>query len=562
MTYRQPHRVLHQVLIVVVVVFAATSTLGQDKTSVPSDEAQAEALELIKEVYGQEWEMAETPKQKQALATKLLKAAGESADPTNGYALLKVARDVATQAGDADLAFRAIDAMASRYDVDTYKLKGTALSRAAKSARSQKHSSAIAERALALIDQAVEKDDFVAAEYLGSLALDAARKGRDGQLVKRIVARNKEIEGIAKAYEGINDALLRLKENPVDPDANLAVGRYYCFFKRRWDRGLPMLALGGDEQLKKLAMKELGDVPAADEQVALGDGWWDSASSNEEAVQKQIKERAVFWYRHALPGLSPLVKAKVEKRLKEMEEIGRGISPLKKEISIALRNGVKMDFVLIPAGEFLMGSHDAVPQHRVKISKPFYLGKYEVTQAQWQAVMGNNPSHFKGLMNPVEKVSWNEFQPFLARLDTVFRRKSMQFRLPTEAQWEYACRAGTTTAYSFGDDAALLAQHGWFKGNSGGKTRPVGQGKPNPWGLYDMHGNVWERCADWYGKDYYGQSPPVDPIGPPTGLTRVVRGGSWYNGANMSGSAFRFNRAPEARGSSFGFRVRLVLVGN
>jgi len=321
MIYSRSFLHVRQALIMVVLVLAPNSTPGQDNTPVPSEAAQQQALGLIKEVYGDEWKNAETSAQKQALATKLLKAAGESTDNNNRYALLKVARDVATQAGDAELAFKAIDAMTSRYDVDTYKLKGTALSQAAKSAESQKHSTAIAERALVLFDQAVVKDDFVVAKYLGKLALDAARKGRDGQLVKRVVARNKEVEELAEAYAQVAHALVTLKEIPDHPEANLAVGKYHCFVRGDWDRGLPKLALGSDEPLKKLAMMELGDMTGPAERVALGDGWWDLASANEKAVRERILERAVFWYRKALPWVSGLVKDKVEKRIGESTNV-------------------------------------------------------------------------------------------------------------------------------------------------------------------------------------------------------------------------------------------------
>jgi formylglycine-generating enzyme required for sulfatase activity len=239
-----------------------------------------------------------------------------------------------------------------------------------------------------------------------------------------------------------------------------------------------------------------------------------------------------------------------------------------------------MEFVLIPAGEFVMGSPEAEreaalaeekdgwakdriptegPQHKVKISRPFYLGKYEVTQAQWQAVMGNNPSQFQGSMNPVEKVSWDEVQQFLAKLNAAFERKGMLFGLPTEAGWEYACRAGTTTAFCFGDNAALLNDYGWSNANAGGKTHPVGQGKPNAWGLFDMHGNVWEWCSDWHAKDYYAQSPPVDPVGPPGGSYRVSRGGAWSNAPGPCRAAFRYSDRPGFRGGHLGFRAALVV---
>jgi len=316
MTNGQSFLGVRQTLIVTVVLLTATSTPGQDKTPLPTDEAQAKALELIKEVYGQEWEDAQTAQEKVALATKLLGRTNESTDPTNRYVLLKVARDVAAQAGDADLAFRAIDTMASRYDVDAYKLKGAALSQAANSAT---HSVAVARLSLELIDEAVEKDDLVAAKYLGNLALGAARKGRDGQLVKQVVARNKEVEEAAEAHAEIKDALLRLEDNPTDPETNLAVGKYYCFVKGNWDRGVSMLALSPDGKLKELAVKDLRGVSSAEEQVALADGWWDLAQEVGGPGRGALLRRAASWYAAAQEQLpSGLMKDKVATRLQDI----------------------------------------------------------------------------------------------------------------------------------------------------------------------------------------------------------------------------------------------------
>jgi len=288
---------------------------ADDREPVPSDAAQQQALTLVKEVYGQEWDAAKSSAQKQTLATKLLQKADESTDITNRYVLLDVARQMAAQTGDAELAFKAIDAMVSRYNVDAYKLRGAALSVAAKSTSSSSHSAAVAKLSLDLIDEAVEKDDFVAAKYLGDLAVYAARKGRNTTLVKEVIARNREVEETAKAYADTQDALATLKDSPVDPEANLVVGKYHCFIKGNWDRGLPMLALGSDEKVKELAIRELEGVPDADGQVALGDGWWELASKSEGKAKEQIEGRAGHWYRKATPGLTGLMKDRVEKRL-------------------------------------------------------------------------------------------------------------------------------------------------------------------------------------------------------------------------------------------------------
>ncbi|MGH7945782.1 MAG: formylglycine-generating enzyme family protein [Opitutaceae bacterium] len=226
--------------------------------------------------------------------------------------------------------------------------------------------------------------------------------------------------------------------------------------------------------------------------------------------------------------------------------------PTKTE-SIDLGGGVTIELVLIQPGTFMMGSDKEKPIHQVTLTQPFYLGKFEVTQEQWQSVMGSNPSLFKGPKLPVANVSWDDCQNFLTKLQEKTGRK---FTLPTEAQWEYACRAGTTTDYSFGDAESGLAEHGWYSGNSAPpKTHPVGEKKPNPWGLYDMHGNAWEWCADRYGK--YSGGAMTDPAGAASGATRVYRGGSWSHVAPFCGSADRDGNLPGFRFLYLGLRVAL-----
>ena len=226
-------------------------------------------------------------------------------------------------------------------------------------------------------------------------------------------------------------------------------------------------------------------------------------------------------------------------------------------------DSIGMEFKLIPAGKFIMGEGDQA--HEVTLTKPFKMGVHEVTQSQYEQVMGVNPSKFKGANNPVEMVSWEDAVEFCRRLSELPAEKAAGhvYRLPTEAEWEYACRAGTTTKYSFGDDESDLGDHAWFLENflenSGTNTHPVGRKGPNAWGLYGMHGNVLEWCQDWYGD--YPSGSVTDPSGAASGSLRVRRGGHWLSGAEVCRSAYRDCHEPSDRGTYLGFRVCLSPSG-
>ncbi|MGK5094309.1 SUMF1/EgtB/PvdO family nonheme iron enzyme [Deltaproteobacteria bacterium TL4] len=223
-------------------------------------------------------------------------------------------------------------------------------------------------------------------------------------------------------------------------------------------------------------------------------------------------------------------------------------------LELELKEQASGDFVLVKGGCFQMGDifgeggSDEKPVHKVCLDD-FYLGKTEVTQGQWQKVMGNNPSNFKNGDNyPVEQVSWNDIQIFLQRLN----QQGGKYRLPTEAEWEYASRSGgKRERYSGSDSIDGVA---WYDGNSGNQTHAVGTKAPNGLGLYDMTGNVWEWVQDWYGENYYSQSPSTNPRGPSNGSYRVYRGGSWYYFAGYSRSANRYYDSPDCRYHYFGFR--------
>ena len=232
-------------------------------------------------------------------------------------------------------------------------------------------------------------------------------------------------------------------------------------------------------------------------------------------------------------------------------------------------NDVEYAFRWCPPGTFMMGSPegehpgrgDDERQHQVTLSHGFWMLETQVTQAMWESVMENNPSHFKGDKLPVERVSWNDSQEFIAKLNELLAGISgapegFKFSLPTEAQWEYACRAGTTTAFHFGN--TLNRAQANFGGNvvAGARTSEVGSRLANAWGLHDMHGNVFEWCADWYGD--YPSDNVIDPVGVPTGSNRVLRGGGFRMASGGCRSAFRHAIAPSFRNFDIGFRLALV----
>jgi formylglycine-generating enzyme required for sulfatase activity len=247
-------------------------------------------------------------------------------------------------------------------------------------------------------------------------------------------------------------------------------------------------------------------------------------------------------------------------------------------ITEILPKGILLEMVKIPAGSFLMGTEEAevirlckeyetdrykceMPQHRVNL-KEFYLGKYPVTQEQYQAIMGKNPSNFKdNPKNPVEEVSWNDAQAFCKKLS---EKTGKNYRLSSEAEWEYACRAGTQTRYYFGDNAELLGEYAWYNENSGSKTHPVGQKKPNNWGLYDMSGNVWEWCEDVWHQNYENASKDGSSWNENNSQAsfRTIRGGSWRRNPWYCRSAYRYFSPSVNRYDLIGFRVVCAVRGS
>lgn len=284
-------------------------------------------------------------------------------------------------------------------------------------------------------------------------------------------------------------------------------------------------------------------APAGRERVFRGGSWYDFPHVLRSANR----------HRHAPDGRYTAIGLRI---VKELEDENAS--------KVMLPGGVALRLVRIPAGRFLMGSpetetgraKDESPLHEVTISRPFWMGAHEVTQQQWSAVMGGNPSTFQqgeeAPRRPVERVSWDDAQEFLARLNALGVGR---FRLPTEAEWEYAARTGSQARFAFGEDPEYrdLATHAWFYSRAEGRSHPAGGKRPNAWGLYDMYGNVWEWCSDWFAP-YSGESA-TDPQGPASGRERVIRGGSWFNEPEALRNANRHRHPPESRQTNLGLRL-------
>jgi formylglycine-generating enzyme required for sulfatase activity len=235
-------------------------------------------------------------------------------------------------------------------------------------------------------------------------------------------------------------------------------------------------------------------------------------------------------------------------------------------ISDNFTNSIKMEFSLIPAGEFVMGAlptdkdanDDESPIHKVRITKNFYISKFLTPQGNWKSIMNNNPSFFKKLGddNPIERVSWYLIQDFIKRLNEKEKLEPKEeYRLPTEAEWEYVCKAGSSTKYYHSNKSDLLEEYAWFSYTSNRSTQVVGNKKPNAYGIYDMLGNVREWCNDWYDPKYYSKSPLIDPKGPAKGEFKTMRGGSWHCVPRLTRTTQRYHHIPSSKSFLIGFRL-------
>lgn len=317
-------RIAQRAFLVAVVLSTGLGTAwAQGKTAVPDATAQARAQELIRDVYGKEYDTAKTSAQRIELARKLLDQATDSRqDPASHFVLLRVAKNVAVLAGDAETAIEALDRIVDTYDVDPMEMRLDCLQAAARAAKLSSHHGVIAQKAFSSLEEALAEDDFEAAGQFAEIAQESAKRARDYTLLKQVIARMKGVEEIQKAHAEYQKFVTRLEESPIDPEANLAAGRYLCLEKGDWERGVSMLALGSDPGLKDLAVKELDGAASPDAQIALGDGWWDLAQTQKGREQESLLLRAGHWYGQAQPKVtSGLKKVRLDQRLEEIAKI-------------------------------------------------------------------------------------------------------------------------------------------------------------------------------------------------------------------------------------------------
>lgn len=435
-----------------------------------------------------------------------IRAMIETADDTHGddagqAALYLSAAEVAARAGDTKLAFEALEQLGATFDVDLLKIKLAAMDSAAKSARTNDARISIANRCLEIVDDASRASRFDVAEAALKTAAATAAKVRDADLRKEIATRRRDIEKAGRAAQHAEQAVAAarkvLKENPNDAQANETIGKHLAFDRNDWVAGLKHLAKAGDDAIKNAAKADLAG--SADQAKALGDQWWAIAECPINARELAgYRSRAVFWYTRAVGGLSGLQKTLVEKRIAEAgkDSLAAAADQTGGEndrfIDVTLAPGVLMRLIKVPA------SADG------KI-KEFYLGQTEVTQKQWQAVIGSNPSADKGEDLPVTMMTYEDCLAFCNKLSSGAFGKRYNFRMPSETELHFACFLGMPPDEAYPGD---IGDYAWFKSSSANRLHQVAQRKPNRIGLYDLLGNVWEWTSS--ETDLFGGSFDLD----------------------------------------------------
>lgn len=559
------------------------------------DAAALKVVQLkIQELYGENLESAKKPADKAALAATVLKTAQESVDdPTAYYALLILGRELALGGGNVTLALSTTKQLVEKFDLDVIEEQYQVLKKSGETLDTK--SPGLLEAATAsfqLAEDFAERGDSEQALRFSRLAHAAATKSRAAALLKQVTAFGIELTAKETERKALPAAEQKLADDPADPAANMTLGRWHWFRQNDPQKAMPYLAKTAESPLKKAALAELEKPNTEDAKIALADQWWAlSAVVKEEIAKERILVRAAEWYQAALPELKGFDKVKAERRLaeinKQVEKLPAKLAvtatqPAAKTLQKTVRTSLGAELIYVPPGKFSMGSPENEPGRRknenqveVELTRGFYLGKYEVTQREWKELMGTEPwkengklkehvkaeddmpaCHLQHGAGPKGRILPNSATEFCKKLSA---KEGKNYRLPTEAEWEYACRAGTKTIFHFGANPALLSEYAWFKSNSNEQLQRVGLKKPNPWGFYDMHGNASEFCLDCLGIDDQNLPGGRDPV---TMLNknnqgRTMRGSSFYYPVEDIRSAHRGIASDSTSGADYGFRLVL-----
>ena len=476
------------------------------------------------------------------------------------YAMLEIARDNAAEVGNPPMAERAAEKTVEYFDIELNEVRIAIFEKSVrKIAPDDPTLVMLQQEAVQLVDELIEADSFDMAKRAGRVAEKLVDLNRVDELKQRLNNQKMLISSRERAYKPVAKALARLEDDPDLPAENTKVGRYYAVVRNDWDRAMPYFAKTAHVELKAAVEAELNNPTSAQDFVAVGAAW-DKAA---EATKKSDKDLAAAMksrgHRWLIDGWA---RANEEDRV-ELQSI------FEEKALFHSHKVTEMKFIRIPAGQFVMGSPTSESergsikfngkpveehQHRVNIRRSFYMGIYEVTQAEYTKLAGKNPSEAtKGDDHPVTHVSWNDATKFCEVMTKADPRG--RYQLPTEAEWEYACRAGTTTAYYWGD-AIEEGMANIFPARS--QLVAVGSYAPNPFGLYDTHGNVQELTQDTFIQDLYSQSQgriSEDPVGRGKNSMRIQRGGGWGLAAKHGRSASRNPISYGTSGQRTGFRV-------
>lgn len=586
------------------------------KLKKPDQAAISKQVEVVKSTYEKELNAAATDETKAIKLVGVILSTVPATPTVEGkWALLQVAQQVAeSDSGDIETAMTCVDFRGSLFDVDVVSerlavLRGFSKPKVPATAQ-------LFEVAGKAAYEAIDAGKYSEAKEAAEIATDVAKalvkaekeanKEREKKKEKPTyvaeskfkdpAARlNKRVVEAKRLFEANESAIATLKTNPNDKAAQAAVGEYRCFLKADWAEGLPLLAAGSASVLAEMAQAEINGRKPADtgKLLDVADNWWDSATKGSlkesEVRADAIKRHAASLYAELLPSLkTPLDQKRARDRIADCGLVVRAVAvrlapqlitaPFTPEqavaaqkdwadrlaIPVTIENSLGLKLVLIPPGVFKM--EDGGKTFQVTISKPFFIGQTEVTRAQWKAVMGNEPWK-AGQAAPLEdgnvaaaSMTWPDAAEFCKKLTQAEQTRNKVgriglYRLPTEAEWEYAGRAGTSSRWSFGDDDRAIRDHAWTAEDCNEKNEryihPVAMKKPNAWGLYDVHGNVFEWCEDWFS----GLAEGTDPRGPANGALKVNKGGSFSNPRALAAFTFRNRHAPNAGMDFKGFRI-------